>query len=424
MISRPLRILIGLVAGLALGALAAWAGWRWLDASAVVASAVGALWLDALKMTIVPLVFALLVTGISSAASAAAAGGVAARSLIFFAILLLASGAIGALAAPALLELFPAPQAAAEGLRAAAAGGGAAVPAAADPAEWVAGIIPDNPVAAAASGAMLPLVVFALFFGFAATRIAAEGQARIVGLFQAVADTMLVVVGWVLWAAPAGVFALAYVVGAKTGLAAAGALAHYVLIISGICVLMTLLAYPVAMIAGRTPFARFARASAPAQAVAVSTQSSLASMPAMIQGAEAVMRVPPRIVNVVLPLAVSLFRLTSPAANVAVVIYVAHLHGIPLGLGALAAGALVSAVVSLAVVGVASQVSFFTTLTVICGVMGVPGEILGLLIAVETIPDIFRTAGNVTGDMAAMAVVARRGEGDTEAGPETLATDV
>jgi proton glutamate symport protein len=99
-------------------------------------------------------------------------------------------------------------------------------------------------------------------------------------------------------------------------------------------------------------------------------------------------------------MAVSLFRITSPAANLGVAIYSAHLFGVALQPTALIAGVMVAAVVSLASVGLPGQITFFTTTGPICLVMGVPLELLPILLAVEVIPDIFRTVGNVTADVA------------------------
>jgi len=153
----------------------------------------------------------------------------------------------------------------------------------------------------------------------------------------------------------------------------------------------------------------FARAAAPAQAVAFSTQSSIAALPAMIAGTRALGASEP-VVGVVLPLAVSLFRITSPAANLGVAIYCAHVYGTPLGVALLAAGVGVAAVISLASVGLPGQITFFTTTGPICLIMGVPLELLPILLAVETIPDIFRTVGNVTADMAVASLVGGAGD--------------
>jgi Na+/H+-dicarboxylate symporter len=127
----------------------------------------------------------------------------------------------------------------------------------------------------------------------------------------------------------------------------------------------------------------------------------------MLRGAEA-LRVPVQASGVVLPLAVAIFRFTSPAMNVAVVLYVAHLLGISLGPVQIAAAVAVSAITTLGSVSLPGQISFITSISPIAMAAGVPVEPLLLLVAVENIPDIMRTFGNVTMDVAATAAIARR----------------
>lgn len=406
------RILAALAAGLALGAAGHWAAWPGMEPVTATAEAVGGLWLDALKMTIVPLVFALIVSGIISTTQAAAAGRITGRSILLFVLLLPAGAALGALVALPLLALWPIPPDAAAALVAAAPSAGAVPVAATGPFDFVRAFIAPNIIAAAADGAMLALAVFALIFGFAVTRIEAARQAVLRTFFEAIAEAMLVIVHWVLMVAPIGVFALAFVVGARTGFDSLGAFAHYVAIVSLVLVVITLAAYPLAVLAGRQGLGAFARAMIPAQSVAISTQSSLASLPAMIEAARGPLGLPPQVVGITLPLAVSLFRFTSAPGNLAVAIYLAGLYGIDLSFWQLASGVAVAAIVSVAAVGIASAVTFFALLAPICLAMGVPIELLALLIAVETIPDVFRTVGNVTADVAVTTVVARGSSAD------------
>lgn len=402
--SLTTRIMIALAAGLGLGAAVAHVTPESLLAAADLA---GALWLNALRMTIVPLVFSMLVTSAVAAAATAAAGGIAARALAIFIALLFASAAFGALAIETLLAWSPIRPESVEAIRAGLGAAGASMPAMPPLAEWLKGLVPSNPLRAAVDDAMVPLVVFALLFGFAASRIGADSKRHIVGFFQAVADTMLVLVHWVLLIGPLGVFALSFALGVRVGLGAAGALLHYVLLIVAICLLLTLSVYLFVVVA-RIDLKAFARAAAAGQAVAFSTQSSLAALPAMVEGAQQHLRVPPRVTGLVLPLAVSLFRYTSPAANLAIALYLAAFYGIEPSLAQVVAAVGVAAVVSLGAVSLPGQVSFFTSCVPICMALGVPLAALPLLLAVEAIPDIFRTVGNVTADVAVTAFVARR----------------
>jgi Na+/H+-dicarboxylate symporter len=231
------------------------------------------------------------------------------------------------------------------------------------------------------------------------TRIDAEGRQSVARFFKAIQDAMLVVVGWVLLLAPIGIFGLAFAVGAGAGGAAFGALVHYVVLVSIVGLIVTLVAYVVAVTFGRWKFGDFVRAMIPPQAVAISTQSSLASLPAMLD-ASTRLRVPQRNADVTLPLAVALFRATGPAMNVSVAIYVAYMMGIDLNAGNLIAGFAVAAIASYWAVSLPGALSFVTSIAPIALAMGVPIEPLALLIAVEVLPDLTRTLGNVTWDVA------------------------
>ena len=400
--SQTTRILVALIVGLALGIVGARFGW---EGATAYAAPVGALWLDALKMTIVPLVVALLITGISRTADSARGGALAARSVVLFIVLLWISTAIAALLTPALLNLWPMPADAAAALRG-AAGTTAAVPPPPPLAEFFKTIVPTNPIAAATQDAMLPLIVFVTLFAVAVTRLEAAARERIAGFFAAVEGAMLVMVGWVLWIAPIGVFALAFVTGIQAGTAAIGALGHYIVIVSSAGVAAWALSYPMAVFGAKLRLGDFVRATIPPQAVALSTQSSLASLPAMLRASEK-LGVPIEQAGVPLPIAVAIFRVTSPAMNLAVAIYVAHWFGIALTPLAIATGAVVAAITTVGSVSLPGQVSFLTAITPICVAMGVPIEPLGLLIAVEMLPDLVRTIGNVTMDVAATAAVTR-----------------
>lgn len=390
-----MRILASLVLGLTAGAALAAAQPHLAERAVALAQPVGKLWLDALTMTVTPLAFGLVVTGIAGSA----AGGAARRAFAWFAALLVGACVTSVFVSSALLQVWPVSAALASPLAGAA-------PEVAAPGDWLSGLIPTNPIKAAAETAVAPLVVFALLFGFAARRIAEPLRVSLTTVLAAIVETMLVIVRWVLQLGPLGVGALALVVGVQFGAGAFKALLHYVLLVSSACLTITLLAYPVAAIFGRTSLPRFARACLAPQVVAFSTQSSLASMPAMFEASPA-LGVREAAAGVVLPLAVSVFRAASAAANVAVAIYLAHLHGVTLGPGALVVLVFVAAVVSLAAVGLPAQVSFFATIAPVCLAVGVPIVMLPLLLAVESIPDLFRTLGNVTCDLAVTRIVGR-----------------
>ncbi len=396
------RILLGLVLGLVGGALLLLSGSSIAPSLASVIEPIGAVWLSALKMTIIPLVLALLVTGVASAADAASSGGLTARSLAWFTAFVVAGVFFAVGATEAILWLWPVDPGVAATLTAGA--NPSAVPPIPSTAETLTGIVPSNIFAALTAGDMLPIVLFGMVLGFAVTRIGAEPREKLLGLFRAVSETMFVIIGWVLWLAPLGVFALAFSVGFRTGFEAVAAIAQYVIIVSAVLILqMLLISYPAVAIWGKVGLVRFAKAALPAQAVALGTQSSLATLPAMLD-ASAAMEVSERVRSLVLPLAVALFRSTSASANLVVVLFVAHLSGVELSWAQLALGMAIAAIGSIAVVGVASASTFFVVTVPISLAMGVPVGVLPLLLAVEILPDLWRTVGNVTSDLAVAAI--------------------
>jgi Na+/H+-dicarboxylate symporter len=399
------RIFLALLAGLAVGAVLPALGGSGL--ALAIAEPVGNLWLQALQMTIIPLIAGLLFTGITESVGTAGGGKLAGRALLAFLGLLIFSALWAILFVPELLRLWPAPAAAAMAIVAKSAGAAAVPDAVIDPGQWLLSLVPSNVFEALGKGDMLPVVTFIAAFALAASRLDAPRRDRLTALFEAVKDAMLVLVGWIFAVAPIGVFALALTVGLKAGVGAFGLLAHYIAVLVIVQVGLILLVYPLALLFGGIGIGRFARAVLPAQAVAVSTQSSIGSLPAIFVGAER-LGLPENVSRVVLPLAVSIFRITSPCANIAVVLYCGHLYGISPGLLALAGGLLASLAAAVSTGGLPGSITFLAACVPIANAMGIPVEVLPLLLAVELVPDIFRTLGNVTADLAVTAIMSKR----------------
>jgi proton glutamate symport protein len=406
--SPTARVLAGLLSGATTGlALTAFKPLLARDVASV-AQPIGDLWLNALQMTVVPLVVALVVLGVASTSDAAASGRTARRAILVFLVLLCAGAAFAAVFAPFQLSLLPRDPELIASLRAAIGTPVAADAAAAGFAERFATIIPANVVAAAVQGAMLPLVACALLFGFALTRVEASRRTRAVDLFQTLADVMIIIVRWVLWVAPLGVFALAFTVCVKAGVSVLSVLGWYILAMCTLYLAVTLGLYFVAVFAGGQRLRQFAAGILPAQVIAASTQSSLATLPAMVESAQNRLGSPPAVTALVLPMAVSLFRMTSPVQYIGVSCYIAWIYGVDLSASQLAVGAALAVVISLGSVGLPGQVSLMAMNMPVVQAMGLPVAPLGLMLAVETIPDAFATVGNVTGDLSATTVVANR----------------
>jgi Na+/H+-dicarboxylate symporter len=409
--SFTVRVLVGLASGLLIGIGVAGAGEGvWLRLPGLL-EPLGQLWVNAIRMTVIPLVASGLIVGVAGMRDARAVGRLGLRSLCLFVVFVTAATVFSvATAYPALrgLDIDPA---VAQSLRDAAAGTGqtAAQTATQLPSwsRWFVDLVPINAFKAAADGAILPLIVFALALGLALTAVESERRRVVVAFFQGIADSMLVLVGWVLKLTPLGVFALAVPLGARMGLSAAGALVYYVgllSVVSGAFIVLVL--YPAAIVLGRVRLGRFARAAGPAQAVAFSSRSSLAALPAVFEGVRKGLGWPEEMVSFFVPLAASVFRVGGAIAQGVAVLFVARLYGVDLAPAQLATIVLTVIATSFTIPGIPAGA--IITMAPVLAAAGVPVEGIGVLMGVDTIPDMFRTMANVTGWMAAGTLAAGR----------------
>ena len=386
---------VGLVAGLMLPQPV-------LAPALAVAGPIGDLWLKGLEMTILPLVVSLLVIGVVRTVEAARGGAMARQTLGLIVVFLVGGAIMAALVTPLLLDLFPIPG------RAAAALSGA--PAADQPlpgiGAFLSSLVPENVFAAAAGGAVLPVIVFFAAFAAALARLPAASRHAVLPLFEGVAAAMMVVIGWVLALAPAGVLALSLAVAAKSGASAFAVLAHYIAVVSAVGGVVMLAGYILAVFGARLALSACTRAMLPVEAVALSTQSSLASLPAMLAACRR-LGVAETSADFVLPLAVALFRATGPAMNLAVAIYIARLSGVTLTPAMMFAGITAASLTTLGAPSISGTVSYVSSIAPIALAMGVPVAPLGLLVAVEMLPDLMRTLGNVVMDVALTATIDR-----------------
>src|SRR4051794_2700881 len=402
------RVLIALVAGLAGGVAIAASHSPVLLRVAVAVTPLGTLWVNAFRMTVIPFVVSLLITGVASASDIAQIGRIGRRTLVVF-VAMLVGGAL--LAIPLgiatfswlsrLITVRPAlPPGAAEAASSVAAGAPVV-----GFTSWLISLIPTNPVAAAANGAMLPLILFTLLLALAIARTPAAARETLLGFFRALSEAMLVMVRWIVWLAPLGVFALMLPLGAHGGSGLAGALGFYVAAYSVASVLFTLLLYPVVAMFGRIAVRDFASAALPAQLIAFSSSSSIASLPALVEGAEQRLRLPPQVTGFVLPLAVSTFKFAGPVSWTFGALFVAWFYQVDLHAAQYATIAFATTFVSFAAPGVPRGA--FLMLAPLFLAIGLPVEGIGILIAVDAIPDLFATVLNASGDLAAAALVAR-----------------
>ena len=412
--SLALKVLVALAAGLAVGLLIASSGSPALANLVPVIEPVGTMWVAAIRMTIIPLVVSSLIVGVGGSDDPRSIGRLGARALIVFVTMIAVSTAFAMIVGPTMMAAVHIdPSAAAVMRESAARSSGAAMEGAKSlpgAAQWIVDLVPANPVKAAADGAMLPLILFSVVFGAALSQVVAERRAVFLRVVSGMQDASLLLVRAIISLAPIGVFALSVVVAAKLGIAAAGALAGYIVIVSSMMLIFTaVVLYPAAVMIGGVPLRTFARAALPAQVLAFSSRSSLACLPAMLDPVRERLGMPVAVSSFVFPLTVTLLRCGGAIAQVMGALFVAKLYGVPIGAAQFAAIGLTTIVTTFSIPGIPGG-SIIMIVPVLLAA-GVPAEGVGLLLGIDTIPDMFRTVANVTGDLVAAVIVSRGRQG-------------
>lgn len=409
--SLTTKVLIALVLGMAAGIGIATTDVAWIRASLRWIEPLGTVFINAIRMTVIPLVVGSLVSGVASAPDVSSIGRLGRRAIAFYIVTLFIAAGFAALVGPILFSTITIDPAAVAALRASTAEASARATETARTVptftQWLVDLIPANPIKSAAEGAMLPLIVFTLAFAIALTRVEGTRRETVVRFFNGIAETALILVQWVLRFAPIGVFALAVALAARLGVSAAGAVAGYMIIVSLLVVVFVLLVmYPIAVVLGKRSLKEFARAAFPAQAVAFSSRSSLAALPTMMESARTQLRLPDAVVAFLIPLSASLYRVGAAIGMTIGVVFVAKLYGADMTTARLATIVLTVVVTTFSVPGIPAG-SIITMVPVLLAA-GLPVEGIGILLGADTIPDMFRTTSNVTADMVAAVAIGGR----------------
>lgn len=401
-----LAIAVGLIAGLALGIAASNSQFPWLLAAAQALEPIGTAFVNLLRMVVIPLVAATLFVGVAGLGDLRKLGRLGTLAMGFFASTTVIGILLGMGTMHLLLPL--ADPAAARAVSPAQVVPGASQPGMID---FLLGLIPSNPFRAAADGALLPLIVFVLCFAAAVGTLPREHHERLLQPVEAIAAALVKLVQWILWTAPLGVFALAAPVTARSGWAMLQSLMVFILaVLLGLVLLVGLVYLPAVRIVGGYRMAAFLRACLGPQVIGATTTSSPATIPAMLAAAEGPLGVSRSVASFVIPLGAALNRAGSALFQGSGVVFLAWLYDLPLPLVGLAGAVFATFLVAFTVAGVpaGSVVSLAPALTHV----GVPLEGLGILLGVDRIPDMLRTAANVTGHLAASVIAERLiGEG-------------
>jgi DAACS family dicarboxylate/amino acid:cation (Na+ or H+) symporter len=401
-------VAVGLIAGLLLGLVAAISGSSLLIAIAEGIEPIGQAFVDLLKMVVIPLVVAVIFVGVGGLGDLRRLGQLGGLALLFFA----ATSAIGVLMGMGVMQLFLplASESAAEAVTAASA----EAPVLPGPIEFLLRLIPSNPFQAAAEGALLPLIVFTILFAAATGALPEADRDRLLSLGNAVTAALIKLVHWILWLAPVGVFALAAPVTARAGWAMLQSLGAFILaVLVGLVVFVALVYVPAVRFLGGMSAKSFLKGSLNPILIAASTSSTAATFPAMLEAAEKELRLSRTATSFVIPLGTGIGRMGTALFQGAGIVFLAWLFGVPLAAAGIGGAVLATFIVSFTVAGVPA--GGVVSLAPALGAVGVPLDGLGILLGVDRIPDMARTATNVTGILTA-AVVAQKLTGGEGAG--------
>ena len=405
--SLTLRVSMGLVAGLLLGFAVSTSHSPWLVPIPAIFDPIGAVFVNAIRVAVIPLIVSSLIVGIAAGSDdARRIRKLSGRAFALILSVILMADMFALAVASALFARLSINKSVVARLKDSAAVHEIAQATPPSFAQWLSDVVPANIFKAAADGALLPLIVVSVAIGLALTQVEPQRRAGAVGFFLGIRDAFFVLVRYVVRLAPIGVFALTVPFAARMGVAAAGALVSYVAIASATVAAFTvLILYPAAMFWGRVPLSRFAKAAVPAQAVAFASRSSVAALPAVYEGARAGLAIPEDIYNLFLPLAVSMFRVGAPMVQIAGVLFLAKIYGVMLDPWQLATITLTAVATSLTAPAI--PLGGIIIMAPVLTAANLPVAAIGILLAVSTIPDMFTTTANVTAYLSVCSILSR-----------------
>ena len=402
--SLATKILIALVLGLASGIGYSLSEASFLHFLPTLIEPIGTLWVNAIRMTVIPLLMALLLTAIADQNASNWVAKLGAKSIGLCIVMTLGSALLALVAAPPLLALLEIDSTVSRELLESTSrdfGSEVILPPFRD---WIVTLIPVNPFSAAVDGSILQLLVFTGLFAIALLRIEDKKRETVVHFFTGIKEAMFVLIGWIMAVAPIGIFALVFSLSATLGVSTITLLGSFISIVCSLIGFLILLLYPLAFFGAGVPLGKFARALAPAQASGFSTRSSLATLPATYAAAEE-LGISDKLAGVVLPIAVALFKFASPLARTTGTYFIAGLYGIDLSFIELSTIALAIGLLSFYSPGIPS--GGLLIMAPIYTSLGLPVEGIGILIAVDLIVDMFITTANVTANVTSAALLSK-----------------
>lgn len=404
------RILLGLAVGAALGLganLVFGADHRLVDfVHTYVAGPLGQVFLRILSMVVMPLVFASIALGIAGVGDIRRAGRIGAKTLGFFLVTTALASALGLLLVSLVEPGAYVSPAVRDKLITDYATGAAPTHAAAFGIDTFLNIVTRNPLKSAVDGDMLGVIFFGLMFGAGVTLIREDRKKTMLGFLEALADVITAIVDIAMRLAPYGVAGLIFGVTARFGFALLAPLGVYVGLVLGALLLHALLTMGllIRVLVGVSPWLFVSRIRA-ALVTAFSTSSSSATLPTNLLVGAQNLGIPPRICGFVYPLGATMCMNGTALFEGITVIFLCQVFGVALTLGQMA---VVIAMAVMTSVGAAAVPGGSIPLLVgMLAMFGVPGEGIAVIVGIDRILDMARTAVNVLGDHVAAAFIAR-----------------
>ncbi len=388
-----LPLSIQILLGLGLGVLAGLGLQSAPDLAQTYLKPFGTLFLNLIKMVVVPLVFSSIAVGTCGLGDAKKVGRIGGKTVLFYLLSTALAVALGLLAA----NLFPVGR----GLNQVATGADSAA-GTIRIADTLLNIVPTNPIAAMAEGNMLQIIFFALCLGAAMLLIGPAGK-PLLAVCEALAESMYALTGLIMKLAPIAVFALITPVVAELGPKVLVSFLGVTLVVYGACILHMLVGYSTAVggIARVNPLTFF-KTAMPAMVFAFSSASSAGTLPFSLEAAQK-LGVPPAVRSFVLPLGATINMDGTAIYQGVCALFIANAYGIPLTLGQQLTIVLTCTLASIGTAGVPG--AGVVMLTMVLQSVGLPVEGVALVAGIDRILDMARTTVNITGDIACSVVV-------------------
>jgi len=392
-------IALGLFLGLVVGLGAAATDNAVLHAIARESAPLGKLFINAIKMIVIPLVVTVIFASIARLGDVRKLGKIGGMTLVYYWVTLIPAIIIGMVVTTFGLRF--APNVEMPKIEA------APIPKLQSITDFIVSLVPPNPFAAAADGAILPLIVFTALFAAAAGTLAKERRERMIEAAEDVSQALIKLVWWILYTAPIGIFGLIAPATALLGWGLIQSLGVFIICVFVALIIFVLVIFlPILIFAAKMRPTKFFKGTLGAASVAFSTTSTAAAIPVSLEETTKNLGVSETIADLLIPLGASMYRPGSALFQGAAIVFLAHIYNVPVAIGAAGAVVFATFLVSLTVAPVPS--SSVVTMAPALDAIGVPVAGLALILGIDRIPDMMRSCVNVLGQISAAVLVDKK----------------